>query len=168
MEKKYEVEYRALINIETFKKLLKKGKKEYSESFHGPLIIQDAYFCPQSVKKFKEVEMEEVGSYSLRLRREIKSEKENVTLNTKIIKQKGDHNAWLEHEVIISSYKECEKILKAMGFKIFFEFKKTRYSFKENEIHVCLEDIDNFQPIIEIEILTSKSKTELAKKKLLE
>lgn len=168
MDKKYEVEYRALISAETFKKIFDKGKKEYSKSFHGPLTIQDTYFCPQYVKKFKEVEMDKVGSYSLRLRREIKNGKENITLNTKIIKNKSDHNAWLEHEITISSYEEARAILTAIGFKIFFELKKNRYSFNDGEIHVCLEDIDNFQPAIEIEILTFENKTEQAKNKLLD
>jgi predicted adenylyl cyclase CyaB len=167
MEKKYEVEHRALINIKTFKKLLNKGKNEYSKSFHGPLIIEDAYFCRKSVKKFKEVEMEEVGSYSLRLRREIEKGKKKIILNTKIISKKGDHNAWLEHEINVSSYEETQTILEDIGFKIFFELKKTRYSFTEGEINICLEDIANFQPAIEIEIITSKGKTILAKKKLL-
>lgn len=167
MKEKYEVEYRALINTETFKTLLKKGKKDYEQSFHGPLIIHDAYFCPQYVKKFQEVEMDKVGSYSLRLRNEIENGKENITLNTKIIRNTGDHNAWLEREVLVSSYQECREILKAIGFKIFFELKKSRYSFQDQEINVCLEDIDDFQPAIEIEILTSENKAEIAKKKLL-
>lgn len=168
MEKKHEVEYRALIDIKTFKTLFNIGKKKYSKSFRGPLIIQDAYFCPQHVKKFKEVEMNEVGSYSLRLRREIENGKESIALNTKIIKNIGDHNAWLEREVTVSSYEECKEILKAIGFKIFFELKKSRYSFQDQEINVCLEDIENFQSAVEIEIITSENKTEEAKIKLLD
>lgn len=168
IKEKHEVEYRALIDIKTFKTLFNKGKKKYSKSFRGPLIIQDAYFCPQHVKKFQEVEMDEVGSYSLRLRREIENGKESIALNTKIIKNIGDHNAWLEREVTVSSYEECKEILKAVGFKIFFELKKSRYSFQDQEINVCLEDIENFQPAIEIEIITSENKTEEAKVKLLD
>ncbi len=167
MDKNHEVEYRALINSETFQDLLNKGKKEFASNFLGPLIIKDAYFCPKQVKDFKEVEMDEVGSYSLRVRSEAKNDQHVVTLNTKTIKNEGDHNAWLENEIDISSYDECIKILETIGFKMFFELKKKRFSFKDGEINVCLEDIENFQPAVEIEILTSSDKTEEAKNKLL-
>lgn len=168
MEKKHEVEYRALITAKTFKALLNRGKKECAQSFQGPLMIQDTYFCPRHIKDFHEVEMNEVGSYSLRLRREIENGKTAVTLNAKIIKNAGDHNAWLEHEFNLSSYEECKKILESIGFKAFFELKKNRYTFQDGEIHICLEGIDDFQAAIEIEIITSEDKTEEAKKKLLD
>ena len=168
MEKKHEVEYRALITAEIFSTLLDKGKTLYTDSFQGPLMIQDVYFCQKNVKTFQEVEMDEVGSYSLRLRREVENDKTSTTLNTKIINNIGDHNAWLEHEIGISSYDESKIILEAIGFKIFFELKKNRYVFQDHDIRVCLEDINNFQPAIEIEILTSEDKTEEAKKKLLD
>ena len=168
MKNKHEVEYRALISEEIFKRLLDKGKKECKKSFHGPLKIQDNYFCPKHVKTFKEVEMDDVGSYSLRLRREVKDKKTSISLNTKIIKKVGDHNAWLEHEANLSSYEEGKMILEAIGFKSFFEFIKKRYSFNDKSIHVCLEDIENFQPAIEIEIMTTEDNTENAKKTLLD
>ena len=167
MENKHEVEYRALISIDTFNKLLNNGKDNFPESFSGPSIITDAYFCQKNVKTFHGVEMNEVGSYSLRVRSEIKNDQTTVTLNTKTIKNKGDHNAWLENEIEVSSYEECKKILEIIGFKVFFELKKHRFSFMDGEINVCLEDIENFQPAIEIEILTSVDKTEEAKSKLL-
>lgn len=168
MDKKHEVEYRALIEIKTFENLLNDGKSKFAESFHGPLIIHDTYFCQKNVKSFNEVEMDKVDSYSLRLRREIKNNITTVTLNTKTIKKEGDHNAWLENEVGVSSYEECKKILETIGFKIFFELKKKRFSFQDGEINVYLEDIDDFQPAIEVEILTSFDGTEKAKRKLLD
>ena len=45
---------------------------------------------------------------------------------------------------------------------------KKRYSFRDDEINVCLEDIESFHPAIEIEILTSSDKAEKAKKQLLD
>lgn len=167
MEQKHEVEYRAFLDREIFQTLMEKGKEKFQKIFKGPITIQDTYFCLQSVKDFQEVEMEDVGSYSLRLRQEIGGNETSITLNTKIIQNAGDHNAWLEHEVNVSSYEECRNILEAIGFKAFFDLKKRRYSFQDGEIHVCLEDIENFQPAIEVEILTSSDKTEEAKRKLL-
>ncbi len=167
MEKKHEVEYRALITNEIYNKLKEKGQKENGASFRGPLFIQDNYFCPRTVKDFSEVEMDDVGSYSLRLRREIKDSKTTITLNTKIIRNTGDHNAWLEHETGLTSYEEGKLILEAIGFKSFFEFKKNRFSFQDGDIHVCLEDIEDFQPAIEIEIMTTEDEVDEAKNTLL-
>lgn len=167
MKQKHEVEYRALLDREIFQTLMEHGKKKFQESFKGHITIQDTYFCLRSVKDFQEVEMNNVGSYSLRLRKETNGNKTSITLNTKTIQNAGDHNAWLEHEVSVSSYEECRSILETIGFKAFFDLKKRRYSFQDGEIQVCLEDIENFQPAIEIEILTSADKTEEAKKKLL-
>ena len=124
MDKKHEVEHRALITTETFDALLAKGKEECAQSFQGPLAIHDAYFCPQDVRNFNEVEMNEIGSYSLRLRCEVENGAATFSLNTKIIRKAQDHNAWLEHEITLSSFEECREILEAIGFKVFFELKK--------------------------------------------
>lgn len=166
--KKHEVEFRALLTPEIFETLLTKGRKQFAQTFNGPLTIEDAYFCPKSVRKFSEVEMDDVGSYSLRLRRETETDKTRITLNTKVIQKIGDHNSWLEHEVGLTSYEEAQDILRAIGFKLFFELEKKRYSFREGEVYVCLEDIAEFQPAVELEILTSEDRTEEAKLKLLD
>lgn len=165
MKENHEVEYRALINSEIFSALLNKGKQ--SKYFQGPLIIRDDYFCPRSVKNFKEIEMDKVGSYSLRLREETRCDNAVSTMNVKIIRKNGDHNAWLEHEVIVSSRDECEKILESIGFKKFFKLVKKRYFFSDKGINIFLEDIEEFQPAIEVEIITSEDKIDKAKDKLL-
>jgi len=168
MTNKYEIEYRALLTQAVFHELMSKGQKECDMDLSCPLIIHDIYFCPNFVKKFSEVEMDKVGSYSLRLREESIKGQLIISLNSKIIQNTGDHNAWLEHEISVSSYEECRNILQAIGFKVFFEMTKKRYSFRDDEINVCLEDIESFHPAIEIEILTSSDKAEKAKKQLLD
>lgn len=167
MNKDHEVEFRALIDRTTFDTLLAKGRAQSTNTLKGPLTLIDAYFCASSVTTFKEIEMDRVGSYSLRLRTERANGSETSSLNTKVIQSEGDHNAWLEHEVDISSFDEGEKILKAIGFKKFFELRKERYSFMDGDVHVCLEDIADFQPAIEVEIMTTKDATDAAKKQLL-
>ncbi len=168
MSEKYEVEFRALITPQIFESLLEKGRKDFSETFSGPLIIQDSYFCPKSVTGFKEIEMDKVGSFSLRLRREEKNNETEISLNTKTIKNEKDHNAWVEHEVSVSSYSEGSEILKTIGFKNFFEFTKKRYQFSDGDIHICLEDIENFGQAIEIEVLTTEDNVDEAKNGILE
>ena len=167
MHKDHEVEFRALIDRATFDALLAKGRAQATKTFKGPLTLIDAYYCAQSVTTFKEIEMDRVGSYSLRLRTERANGSESSSLNTKVIQSEGDHNAWLEHEVSVSSFDEGEKILKAIGFKKFFELRKERYSFNDGDVHVCLEDIADFQPAIEVEIMTTQDATDQAKKDLI-
>lgn len=167
MEKNHEVEYRALLTRDIYLDLLEKGKKKHSLKINNPIVIEDSYYCLKGVKNFKEVEMDKVGSYSFRLRKEVKNNKEVSKLNTKIITTFGDHNAWREHETDVSSHDECDKILQSIGFKRFFTFKKKRHSYYVNDILVCLEDIEGFGPIIEVEIITTKEKEKEAKEKLL-
>lgn len=167
MSEKYEVEYRALIPGPVFSSLFEKGKEQRSATFNGPVIIHDAYFCRENVRDFKEIEMDTIGSYSLRLRQEEKDGKMEISMNTKTIKNVGDHNAWAEHEISVSSYAECSEIIRTIGFKKFFELTKKRYSFLDEGVTVCLEDIKDFGQAVEIEILTTKENAEESKMNIL-
>lgn len=130
--------------------------------------IKDLYFCPVSVKSFKEIEMDSVGSYSLRLRTEQVENNTSNDINVKVITSFGDHNAWDEHETNISSIAEMEVILQAIGFKIFFVLDKQRTVYKYKEISVCLEKIKGFGVAIELEIITSTHNRKEAKEKLID
>lgn len=168
MKKTYEVEYRALLTPNIFLKLLKIGEEDYAPSFRGPITIKDKYFCPQKVKSFKKVEINKVGSYSLRIRTETKNCKNIFSINTKTITNHGDHNAWVENETNIDNPKEVERILEIIGFKCFFSIKKIRYSYKFKNISVFLEKIDDFGYIIEVEIITTEKQSIKAKSELLQ
>ncbi len=166
-DKNHEVEFRALISRDIFTRIREQAAASPAHTIRGPLTIVDAYFCSQSVTSFKEIEMNKVGSYSLRLRSEREGDAETSSMNTKIIRSEGDHNAWLEHEIGISSFDQAEQILKTIGFKKYFELRKQRYSFDDAGVHVCLEDIADFQPAIEVEIMATQNTIEEAKKNLL-
>lgn len=163
---KHEVEFRALISRDIFDKFLAEARDSTKKTIK-PLSIIDAYYCAKSVTSFKEIEMDKVGSYSLRLRCEQDSDKENSSMNTKVIQSEGDHNAWLEHQINISSFSEAERILNSIGFKKFFELSKKRYSFHDHGVEVCLEDIHDFQPAIEVEMMTTHDNIEKAKNDLI-
>ena len=167
MIENHEVEYRALISRDVFRELLKRGQDNFASTFNGPLKIDDAYFCSKTIRKFDEIEMNKVGSYGLRLRREIDNEIAEISLNAKTLTHNADHTTGLEYEVKVESFEECASILGLIGFKIFFEYKKTRYSYKDDDVMVCLEDIENFQPIIEVEIITTANMIDKSGKKLL-
>lgn len=162
MENNQEVEKRALLPLgqerEVRNKLAELNAKLSSETF-----VKDIYFCPKNVKTFKEIEMDEVGSYSLRIREEKKNKKSQKSINIKVITNYGDHHSWEEHEITIDSLEETETILNAIGFKPFCKIEKNRQKFDLNGAGIFLEEILGFGLGIEIEILTVKENEDAAK-----
>lgn len=91
MKKPIEVELRALVkDLEIVRNNITKSGAKYI----GSSTIHDIYFCEKSISTLKGVEMFEVGSYCLRLRRYSKGETKSITLNTKTITKQDDHHAW--------------------------------------------------------------------------
>lgn len=158
----HEVELRATLTLSEYKAIVKKlqtlGAKE-----DKPESIKDIYFCPSATKSFKQIEMDRVGSYSLRLRESQKDKKIRFDLNVKTITDYGDHNAWEEHEITLNNLDEILAILKILGFRIFFLLEKSRRIFSFQDFIINLEKIKDFGPIIEVEIMTSKDKAKEAK-----
>ncbi len=157
-----EVEVRALLSAPQWKRLSALFRKQTTKQLPAGKLT-DAYFCPREVQSFKEIEMDRVGSYSLRLRSESVGAKTNSQLNLKKITTRGDHNSWEEREIEVSDVGEAEAILKAIGFKKFFSLEKDRYPFAIGKFNVFLEKIKDFGPVIEVEIMTTKEKGEAAK-----
>jgi len=163
-KKKQEVEMRAVLNEKQFSVILDKlnqlgaqeGKKEK---------LSDAYFCPNKVKSFKEIEMDEVGSYSLRVRKR-ENQEVSADLNIKVITSFGDHHSWQEHEVKINSYEEMKDILKVIGFKQFIEIIKNRRSFQYQGMEILLEQIEDFGAAIEIEKMVTINESDPAKESI--
>lgn len=162
--KNIEVEIRArLDNVDLFRSILKGRGAEFTVSIY----ICDVYFCNWAAKKVEDVEMDAVGSYSLRLRRAKRDdEKEHVTLNTKTITNRGDHNAWEEHEVEVSDFAEASKILNTTEFKPFFKLEKTRHIYRLGDMEVCVEDITDFGAAVEVEIMCAPGDETHAKGKI--
>ncbi len=160
-KKNIEVELRALVsNIDELRNKLN-GKRI---RFCKEIFLHDIYFCPKNINSLIGVEMNKVGSYSLRLRKnKNKSGKENIYLNTKTITKKGDHNAWEEHETKLDDFREMKEILKQIGFKSFFELKKNRYHYKYKDLNIFLDDIKDFGACIEIEKIVFKGNEDKAK-----
>ena len=130
------------------------------------LKLKDVYYCPKSVQKFEEVEMDEVGSFSLRLRQKMVNNTEKTELNIKMITTHGDHHAWEEHESEVRSFDEIDCIIKILGYKAFFELVKTRVTYKFERIEIALEDIEDFGAALELEIMSDKEGIDAAKQEL--
>ena len=160
-----EVEKRAILKPADYKMVLE-NLKERKITPGNQIQIHDVYFCPIKVSSFAEIEMDALGSYSLRLRETIKDKESDVEMNVKVITNHGDHSAWDEHEVKIDSLENGRRILMAIGFKPYFEVKKKRVSYKIREFTVELEDIAGFGATIEVEMLTTSDKSEKAKEQI--
>ncbi len=158
-----EVEIRALLSKFEYKSVMEKLE---SVDFKGEISITDIYFCPNNVVSFDEINMDKIGSYSLRLRKQIENGSVENTINTKIITQKGDHNSWGERETSIGSVDKLGSILRAIGFKPFCTVSKIRRIYEFGDAEVMIENIKDFGFGIEIEILTDKENAELAKVKI--
>jgi adenylate cyclase class 2 len=165
MKKPIEVELRALVkDLEIVRNNITKSGAKYI----GSSTIHDIYFCEKSISTLKGVEMFEVGSYCLRLRRYSKGGTKSITLNTKTITKQDDHHAWEEHETEIGDFSEAAKILQTTEFKPFLEIKKTRHEYKLGNLGIFVEDIEDFGGSLEVEILTTPGLEESSKEKILE
>ena len=160
MEKNIEVELRALVGNpnELQEKLTQKGAEYKSSSY-----LKDVYFCDKKATSVADVEMDEVGSYSLRLRIARKGGNGVVSLNTKTITNEGDHHAWEEHEVSINNFREAALILSTTEFKPFFELEKHRHTYQYNDMEILIEQITDFGDAIEVEIMCALGEEEASK-----
>ena len=79
-DKTQEVEKRALLKESEYLEISKKLEGLGAE-LTKKVNIKDIYFCPVNVASFAEIEMDSVGSYSLRLREQKNGNNEEVTLN---------------------------------------------------------------------------------------
>lgn len=166
--KNIEVEMRALINDASVNKIIEQNIISLGAKQLGVSSIHDIYFCEKVMKSLDEVEMNDVGSYSLRLRKKTKDGTIESSINTKIILSEGDHFGWEEHETEIQNFDEMRSILTAIGFKVFFELEKDRTVFEYHEnIEINLENIKNFGTGIEIEIMCSNDEIQQSKENIL-
>ena len=164
-KKNHEVELRVLLDPEERKSINRYFADNRTE-FVSKQMIRDAYYCDKDAKDFGDVEMNEVGSFGLRLREKVIDGKKDIELNIKVITSHGDHHAWEEHETKVDSFAETDEILKALGHKVFFELKKVRSLYKVDNIEIALEDIEDFGSALELEIITTKDDADVAKQTL--
>lgn len=163
MDKNIEVELRALVkDPKQFQEKLKQKGAEYKNSSY----LKDVYFCDKKATSVTDVEMDKVGSYSLRLRIARKDDKEVVSLNTKTITTEGDHNAWEEHEVVVSNFREAALILATTEFKPFFELEKNRHTYQFDDMEILVEEITDFGGAIEVEIMCTSGEEDTSKAKI--
>lgn len=162
-----EVELRALIkdgDSERIHQLL----KDIGAELKGTVYIHDVYFCDKSCQTVEDAEMNKVGSYSIRIRKEIKNDIAKITYNTKTITKENDHHSWEEHEEDRDDFDAAKQEMLDKGYKFFFELEKNREKYKYNNMEICIEDIKDFGLGIEVEIITDEEHSEEAKSRIIE
>lgn len=164
-ERFQEIEKRAALTQEQRNAFVAELERREAE-FLGEGSLTDVYLCPNAVREFSEIEMDKVGSYSLRLRQEIENGEETTTANVKVITNHGDHSAWDEHEITIDSLESASAMFKSIGYKPFYTLKKQRYGYKLDDINVFLENIKDFGWAVELEIIAPSSLAEEMKTRL--
>lgn len=163
-KKNIEVEIRSLVpDLKLFEEKLKSTGAKFMKNSY----LLDLYLCEKSATKVEDVEMDEVGSYSMRLRKSRKDGKETVTINTKVIKNHGDHNAWEEHESEVEDFEEVAKILTLTEFKPFFRLEKDRRIYEYEGMEISVEDIVDFSGAVEVELMVSEGEESKAKEKII-
>lgn len=167
MKKFQEVEKRIILSDQERDRIFKDLEK-IGAVYRGVQKIEDSYFCKSEYKNFRQTAMKEVGSYGLRIRNISKKGSNRNQLNIKVITEEDNHHSWEEHEVDIDDISEMTAILKAIGQKLFYKFKKKRHTFEIEGLEVLVEDIEDFGPIIEIEGKTTFDKSHQMQEKIID
>lgn len=167
MQKTQEVEIRVLIPEQGLPPLLSR-LDELGAQKGQTKKIRDAYFCRKAFKSFDETEMNEVGSYSLRLRQEICMNQSRILLNSKTINNHGDHGSWEEHEVEVADFASAWHVLTRTEFQCFFELQKKRTLYTLGDVTINVEDIRGHGCCVELEILSTHDAQDEARTKLME
>lgn len=163
-----ETEIRAVLTDDQHNQLAEKlillGAQE-----HERQAIKDIYYCPQTITSFDQIEMDAVGSYSLRLRKiENQNGVSKTELNVKQLTEKGDHTAWAEYETMLPNSDTVDQMLKIIGFKPYVTIEKTRQVFfmtdtNKQEYQFLIENIQDFGPVLEVESISTRSNVEASK-----
>jgi len=148
-----EIELRAF--IKNFNEMEEKLSKIKARLVSEKKIL-DLWFCKKKYNKFEQVQQHKAGSYALRIRKTDESGKSTSELNCKVLKEKGDHNAFHEFETKIEDHEQTKQILDSIGFKIFCTIDKKRKTYRLNNCLINLEDIKGFKPAMELEIVDDK------------
>ncbi len=163
--KDQEIEIRALIKGGSKNSIREKIIKSGAIS-KGIRSIHDVYYCDKSCQKVEDAEMNKVGSYSVRIRKEIKDGVTSISYNKKTITTEGDHNSWKEEEEPREDFENAKQEMLDSGYKFFFDLDKDREKFVLDDMEICLEDINDFGLGIEVEVMATQEESEEVKQKI--
>ncbi len=163
--KDQEVEIRALIKGGD-KDLIRDKIIKSGAISKGIRSIHDVYYCDKSCQKVEDAEMNKVGSYSVRIRKEVKDSVTSISYNKKTITTEGDHNSWKEEEEPREDFEKANQEMIDSGYKFFFDLDKDREKFVLGDMEICLEDIKDFGLGIEVEVMATQEESDEVKQKI--
>lgn len=163
--KDQEVEIRALIKGGD-KDLIRDKIIKSGAISKGIRSIHDVYYCDKSCQKVEDAEMNKVGSYSVRIRKEVKDSVTSISYNKKTITTEGDHNSWKEEEEPREDFEKANQEMIDSGYKFFFDLDKNREKFVLGDMEICLEDIKDFGLGIEVEVMATQEESDEVKQKI--
>lgn len=163
--KDQEIEIRALINGGD-KDLIRDKIIKSGAISKGIRSIHDVYYCDNSCQKVEDAEMNKVGSYSVRIRKEVKDGVTSISYNKKTITTEGDHNSWKEEEEPREDFENANQEMLDSGYKFFFDLDKDREKFILDDMEICLEDIKDFGLGIEVEVMATQEESDEVKQKI--
>jgi len=158
-----EVETRALITRERSSKI-EHSLVDIGAEMISSEKIEDSHFCPKHIKAFSEIEMNDVGSYGLRVRRVTTTAGSKSNINVKVLTRPNDHSSWRELETSIGSWESICQILEIIGFKSFFSVSKDRKTYTLDNFTIVIDGIPDFGTVIEVEQMVTESQVDKAKK----
>lgn len=163
---KQEVELRATVPT-SHKETLLKQLAGYKPTIKKVVKLVDIYYAPITAESMEDIPMDEIGSFSLRIRVTTYDDKTTVsTLNIKVVTSFGDHNAWDESESSVEDPRQMSKILRSLGYYPFCKLVKTRTSYGITETcTVELDDIERYGLVVEVEHIVPAAMAEEAKNK---
>ncbi len=152
MKKLSEVELRIL--LKNRKKIEQEVKKLGAEVISN-LKIKDYWYCPKSIKSYKEAQIDNLG-FALRVRevRDCDTNKESFSLDCKTLISGKNHALCNEYEVDLNSSKQIKKILENIGFKLFLLLRKSRVVYKYKNLKFYFDKIKGIGDGLEIESMT--------------
>lgn len=163
--KDQEIEIRALIKGGD-KDLVREKIIKSGAVSKGIRSIHDVYYCDNSCQKVEDAEMNKVGSYSVRIRKEVKDGVTSISYNKKTITTEGDHNSWKEEEEPREDFENANQEMLDSGYKFFFDLDKDREKFILDDMEICLEDIKDFGLGIEVEVMATQEESDEVKQKI--
>lgn len=149
-----EVRYRLTDIQEALNRIVNSGAV-LQKKFH----IVDHWFIPKNITNLNEHDKwyNIQRGVAIRIR---ENDVNSVLLETKQLVVSKDHTSFFENSIQVNSYENAKKILLALDKKEFLTIDKKRTIFKLDLFEIVIDEIRNFDSVLEIEIKNVDNKAD--------
>lgn len=133
--------------------------------------IEDMFYCPTDITSYDQLEQRSKNSQIIRIRKSTRQKDDGSTMIETIFtsKQKPDPSMeWNEHNFTKKGdhTKEGDDIIKAAGFKPYYQVAKTRSEWQFESCQLSFDHIPEYGTHLEIEVQTDRDAIPAAKSKI--